>query len=361
MKSRQAAAPTPKELYSQLRALPWRELWSEEVAQFNEASPRERFDNVAVIRAVGVVFSESGPAEQRGEVRQWLRRLLKDPQEKIRRYAMAAMPKIGAGESEEAELLTLLKNTTVDREKKHLGKTLDKIGGTATLASMAEAPAGLLRQTEQKVKASLARSHSPSVISMDTTLSDTPTLRINLRGRSGLERIVREEVEAAIKARGQFRITDMGPGLIALAPVTAFSLGDIYALRCFGTVSFVLGSVGPVSEADASQAIAAAIASPLSHRVFQTFTQGSLRYRLNFVSKGHQRGAVRLIANRAYELCPDILNDAREAPWSIDIHPTNDGGHTVELSPRITPDPRLYYRQDDVPAASHPSAAPASS
>ncbi len=370
MKSRQAAAPSPKELYSQLRALTWRELWSEEVAQFNEGSERERFENVAVIRAVGVVFSESGPPEQRGEVRQWLRRLLQDPQEKIRRYAMAAMPKIGAGESEEAELITLLKTTTVDREKKYLGKTLDKIGGTATLASMDAAPAGLRVQTEQKVKASLARSHSPSTIRMDSSLADAATLRINLRGRSGLERIVREEVEAAIKARGQFRITDMGPGLIALAPVAAFTLGDLFALRCFGTVSFVLGSVealppsysgaraAPPSDINtaAIESIAKVIASPLSRNLFKTFTQGSQRYRLNFVDEGHKRGAVRLVANRAYELCSDILNDAREAPWSIDIHPT-DRGYSVELSPRISPDPRLFYRQDDVPAASHPPLA----
>ena len=50
------SGPASKELYQQLRALPWPQLWSEVVARFNRAPARERFENVSVIRAVGVVF-----------------------------------------------------------------------------------------------------------------------------------------------------------------------------------------------------------------------------------------------------------------------------------------------------------------
>jgi 23S rRNA G2445 N2-methylase RlmL len=98
------------------------------------------------------------------------------------------------------------------------------------------------------------------------------------------------------------------------------------------------------------------ISSSLSRLLLATFTEGSLRYRLDFISKSHQRGAVRLLANRAYALCPDILNDARSAPWSMDIR---EGGRglSVELRPRLAPDPRFYYREDDVAAASHPPLA----
>jgi 23S rRNA G2445 N2-methylase RlmL len=81
-----------------------------------------------------------------------------------------------------------------------------------------------------------------------------------------------------------------------------------------------------------------------------------LRYRLEFIGKGHQRSAVRRIADRAFALCPRILNDAREAPWAIDIHPTAHG-ESAELRPRLSPDPRYTYRCDDVPAASHPPLA----
>jgi 23S rRNA G2445 N2-methylase RlmL len=340
-----------KELYRQLRALPWEQLWTGEVARFDRATPRERFEKVAVIRAVGVVFSESGPSEQREEVKQWLRKLLQDPEEKIRRYAIAALPKIGAGAGEEAELLALLRKGAGERETKFLGKTLDKIGGEATLEIL-EATGALTSQTEQKVRASVARSQSPSTIVMERVLSDFAGLRIHLRGRAGLEGIVREEVEA----QGRFRVVDVLPGLVALTAKTAFSLADIFALRCFGTVGFVLGSVTPSDEGKSIEALATIIASPLSQRLLGTLTMGAIRYRLDFVAKGHQRGAVRLVANRAYALCPQILNDAREAPWAIDIHPGGQG-ESVELRPRLSPDPRFAWRLDDVPAASHPPLA----
>src|SRR5271165_3221629 len=134
-----------KELYKKLRGLPWPQLWREEVARFNAASPQEREKGVTVIRAVGVVFAESGPMEEKAKVREWLLGLLRDPCEKVRRYAMAAMPKIGAGATEEGKLLSALQTTTEERERKYLRQTLGKIGGAAALEE------GCLGEAEQKV------------------------------------------------------------------------------------------------------------------------------------------------------------------------------------------------------------------
>ena len=330
-----------KELYNELRRLPWKQLWDTEVARFDRADPQERMKTVAVVRAVGVVFSESGPVEERENVKRWLTALLHDPCEKIRRYAMTALPKIGAGEGEEAQLLALLRTTPSEREKKFLGRTLDKIGGTATLEVLG---------TSQKVRASVARAQSPSAIAMDLTLAEFAGVRIHLRGRKGLESIVREEVEEAIRREGKFRVAEVAPGRVALVPVAPFCLGDLYALRCFGSVGFVLGS------GNGLDALASVIAAPLSLRILKAFTEGAIRYRLDFVSKGHQRGAVRTLADRVYAAAPEILNDARNAPWSMNLYDTGRGT-VVELSPRLVPDPRFYYRQDDVPAASHPPLA----
>src|SRR4051812_36898990 len=110
-----------KELYRQMRALSCNQLW-EEIARFDRASSEERIETVGLLRAVGVVFSEAGTTAQKDQVRPWLRSLLHDPSEKIRRYAMTALPKIGAGAGEEEELLDLLRTTTVEREKKFLGQ-----------------------------------------------------------------------------------------------------------------------------------------------------------------------------------------------------------------------------------------------
>jgi tRNA G10 N-methylase Trm11 len=65
---------------------------------------------------------------------------------------------------------------------------------------------------------------------------------------------------------------------------------------------------------------------------------------------------VRLLAGRVHALCPEILNDARNVTWTMDIYPCGRG-HSVELRPNLTPDPRFYYRRQDVPAASHPQLA----
>ncbi|MBU1693715.1 MAG: methyltransferase [Verrucomicrobia bacterium] len=346
---------TDKDFYRQLRVLSCGQLWKVEVARFNKATAKERMERVAVIRAVGVVFAASGTAEQRAEVRLWLVGLLRDPCEKIRRYAITALPKIGAGPGEEAELLSLLRTTVVEREQKSLGQALDKIGGPATL-EVVDGGRGFLPQTEQKVKASVARSQRPSKIRMDRTLSRFTRLRIHLRCRRGLEKIVRDEVKERMGPQGRFRIAEVRRGLVAITPAVPFSVADLYTLRCFGTVNFVLGTVRSTNAAESIEALAATITSPLSRELLSTFTEGSIRYRLEFISKGHQRGAVRLVANRAYALCPDILNDARLAPWAIDIHPAGRGS-SVELRPRLAPDPRFYYRRQDIAAASHPPLA----
>jgi 23S rRNA G2445 N2-methylase RlmL len=344
-----------KDLYRQLRVLPCEQLWTEEVARFNKASPKERMERVAVIRAVGVVFSATANGAQKTEARAWLRGLLKDPSEKIRRYATAAIPKLGSGPGEEAELLALLKTTTGVREKKSLGSALDKIGGAATLDAVIATP-GLLPQTELKVKASVARRERPSAIRLDGTITNFDGLRVHLRCRKGLEDLVRDEVEAYIAGNGKFRVVGMGSRFVAISPTGPFSLSEIYALRCFATVGIVLGMVRSSNPAGSADELASIITSPLSQMLFTTLTEGSVRYRLEFISKGHQRAAVQLVANRAYELCPDLLNDAKSAPWSIDIHPTGQGS-SVELRPRLSPDPRFFYREDDVAAASHPPLA----
>ena len=348
-----------KELYRQLRALTWQQLWEVEVPRFDRASLAERLERVAVVRALGVVVSESGTPAQRELARPWLRRLLQDPSEKIRRYAMEALPKLGAGPGEESEMLALLRNTPTDREKKFLGRALGKIGGSATLSEMNASggdAGGVLRQTEQKVKARLARDESPGSIDLEGILTEAPGLGIHLRGRRGLEPIVAAEVRDRFGAGGRFRIDELHEGLVVLTALAAFSLADLLQLRCFDTVGLVLGTVTSSDEARSNEELAAVIASPRSQRILQVLNRGTIRYRLDFAEMGHQRAAVRSVADRVYELCPRLLNDPTAAPWTIAIHPSEHGA-TVELVPKLTPDPRRSFRLGDIPAASHPPLA----
>jgi 23S rRNA G2445 N2-methylase RlmL len=342
-----------KEHYQRLRVLSCERLWDEEVSAFDRGDARERMATVAVVRAVGVVFSESGTLEQKAAAREWLLRLLDDPEEKIRRYAMNALPKLGADAREEEALHSVLRRSASDREKMSVGRALEKIGGEATLEITRAGGPGVPDHTARKVAANVARLRTPSAVLLERSLPGAGELRIHLRARKGLEPILEDELR---EHRAKLRVVGAASGVITVAPLGAVALADVYALRCFSSVGIALGKFRSTSEAADVEALAALIASPLTRRVLETFTEGPLRYRLEFVSKGHQRGMVRRVAARVYELCPALLNDSRDAPWQIDIFHA-PGGVQAELVPRLRPDPRFAYRRRDVPAASHPPLA----
>lgn len=341
-----------KEHYQRLRLLSCEELWADEVRAFDAAGPAERLKRVAVVRAVGVVFSESGTPPQKDAARVWLRALLKDPEEKIRRYAMTALPKIGVDAQEEAALLALLEKASSDREKNSLGRTLGMIGGKAALESAAGSR--LDDRAIRKIEANVARETRTGEVRLDRRLDDVAGVRLHLRCRTGLEEILADEVDAFIRKGAPFRSLQVSPGLVVMEPMRAFTLADVYALRCFGQLG--IAPAGAEIAGGEIAALARAIASPASLRVLQSFTDGPLRYRLEFLSKGHQRAAVRSLADLVYQKCPALLNDPRGAPWQIDIR-HHSRGCQLEIVPRLRPDPRFDYRVGDIPAASHPPLA----
>lgn len=347
---------SPKEHYQQMRVLSCGQLWQEEVPKFNQSSPQERISQVGVIRAVGVVFSESGTLEQKQQARLWLQSLLQDPAEKVRRYAMVALPKIGAAEEEESKLLSLLKKTSSDREKKFLAQTLEKIGGAATLEASHSGEFARFDRTAQKVEANLARQQNPTTIRFDQVCPPFKGLRIHLRGRSGLESLIEQEIQSS-RNKETFRVVHRVRSIVAIEPLRAFSLANVYALRCFSEAGFVLGIVPQLEDESATiDALARIIASPAVLNLLSALTDGPIRYRLEFPSLGHQRSKVRQLTNRIYALNPKLLNDSRNAPWEINIYHTPQG-LSIELSPKLRPDPRFAYRQRDIPAASHPPLA----
>jgi 23S rRNA G2445 N2-methylase RlmL len=344
-----------QDLYKRLRDLPKEELWSREVPRFNVAPPRERMEQVAVIRAVGMIFSRFGTEEEKSAVRDWLIVLLKDPQEKVRRYALAALPKIGAGEQGEREMLTLLKSSEESREKHHLGRALEKVGGEATLAVIDEG-IDLPAITVQKVKAGVSRKEGAGGVLLDALLPVDSEMRVLLRCRRGLEDFVRDEARELLSPT-EWVLDKTTPGVVTLKPLQEFSLATLYRLRCFATIAFPLGTIRGTEGPKWVESLARCIASERTRDLMLASTASAPRYRLEFAGRGHQRGAIRQVIDRAYALCPEILNDSRQAPWSIDVIPTSQGESLVELRPRLYPDPRLGYRQEDIAAASHPPLA----
>jgi precorrin-6B methylase 2 len=296
-------------------------------------------DRVGVVRAVGVVFSESGTPEQKARAVDWLQSLLGDPEEKIRRYAMNALPKLGGVHGQgEGKLLNILQSPASEREQRALSRTLEKVGGRATLAA-AKDP--FLRQ---KVQANVAREEAPGSVDLDRVLQPLKGLRVNFHCREGLEDFVIEEISPG------FRLLDRRRGLIRTEPVSTFSLGEIFQWRTFAGVGFEIEGGALKSPADFAKALVSCLP------IFQAFTQGAIRYRMEMHGSGNSRPLLREIAELTHAKCPCLLNDSRAALWQVDLRPMPQGG-TLEIRPRLRPDPRFVYRQGDVPAASHPPLA----
>ncbi len=347
--------------YQQLRLLSCEELWTREVSGFDAAPPTQRMQLVSVVRAVGVVFAETGSPAEKQKARNWLLGLLSDPAEKVRRYAMAALPKLGAAETEERELLALVGKAVSQREDKALVKTLSRIGGKATLELGADAESGRFAVSLQQVKANVARREGAGSLRLDAQLKRLDGIRVALQCRDGLTPFVVEELNQAAALKGIFRIGRQAPEKLEIIPEKLFSLNDIYALRCFSTLVFPLGELPLRSGSEGlpdPRALAAIIASGPARHLMQSFTEGTVRYRLECFARRTSAAFVNEIAEHVFAAAPVLLNDPRQALWEVSIRETAQRVR-VELSPRFRPDPRFAYRRGDVPAASHPPLAAA--
>ena len=229
----------------------------------------------------------------------------------------------------------------VDREKKKVASALEKIGGAATLKAVAGAGERLV--DEQKLRASVARQEGPSAIRLDAVVPKQPGLRLHLRCRKGLESIVADEVGEDEGRGGKFRVVEVRGCFVVVEPKEAFTLGELHRLRCFDTVAFFLAFIRQPGSPEAIDVLAKAIASPQAEKLMVSLTQGAPRYRLSMMAEGNHDDAVAKVAKKAFALNPRVLNDAREAPWSVDVH-FDERSALVELRPRISPNPRQIGR-----------------
>lgn len=343
------------ELYKRLRAKACALLWSEDVRAFDQLKEPERTRNAAVIRAVGVAFAERGTPEEKAKAIVWLNSLLGDASEKVRRYAMAALPKLGDDTQAEVRILGILAAPAGEREKLKAAEALEKIGGEATLKAALSDPTAV-PVAPDRLAARVARLTSPGDIQLDRALARPSGLRIHLHCRRGLERILADEARALVP--DLFSVKSVTTGLVAVEPLQPFTLGDLHRLRCFAQLGFVLGDVRASSTEEAVNPLALRIASTRTRDLLSAFTDGAFRYRIELDASLGDSDLVRKVAAEVHRFDPSILNDPREAPWSVDVFQA-PGGATVELRPRLSPDPRLSYRQGEVAAGSHPPLAAA--
>ena len=352
-----------REHYELLRSLDCDTLWNTHVAAFNGAPAARRLESVSVIRAVAVVFSTHATPVQKREARAWVRSLLEDPAEKIRRYAIQALPKLGAEEAEEKVLLGLWKNPSGDREQRVVNRTLERVGGQSTLEKTSSDNNAQARPAPDKLRANIARQSGAGALETKARLADFSGVRILLLCRSGLEDLVAGELAENPECRTCFEKVRTGPaaGRLEYAARKEFSLGQLLRLRCWSGMRFPLGQLPALDRAGAPlplEALAHLAASPVAWKIMRAFTSGPIRYRWEFPARRVPESIARDLSQKVHTVRPELLNDPRAALWEICVEESPRGLFTT-LRPKFRPDPRFAYRTGDVPAASHPPLASA--
>ncbi len=356
--------------YLALRPLDCDTLWKEHVAAFDRASPPERLQTVSVIRAVAVVFTEQGTPAQKDMARRWIRSLLDDPAEKIRRYAVQALPKLGADSADETALLTVWERPVSERERRAVTRTLERVGGKQTLVRTAAAASPQLRPAPQRLEANMARDTHSGTLALDAPLENGRGTRVLLECRSGLAPLVREEIAAHPRCRSIFEPGRTGSHTEPRRTATAdleltaqkpFTLDALLDLRCWSSLAFPLARLPALPHPGAPlpiEALAEAAASPHAWQILRAFTSGSIRYRWDFPARRISGAVAQRLSDTVHARRAGLLNDPRAALWEVRVRET-PRSVAVDLLPKFRPDPRFAYRTGDVPAASHPPLAAA--
>jgi 23S rRNA G2445 N2-methylase RlmL len=179
--------------------------------------------------------------------------------------------------------------------------------------------------------------------------------------RPGLEGIVEEELREKCPSARAVRRGAEGSGRVTA--VWRGALGELFAVRTMLTFAFALPAV-PVANDDASldAACVQALTSPHARLMLETWTTGTVRYRIDWRGDGHGRGTtwrvVHALEEQARSHARRWVNDPTESTWQVSMGVTDGSLHTL-LTPRKLVDPRFLYRVRDVPAASHPTIAAA--
>src|SRR5690606_21174585 len=109
---------------------------------------------------------------------------------------------------------------------------------------------------------------------------------------------------------------------------------------------------------DGADALERALCSPEARALLARFTEGPLRYRIEWAAAGRRRGLTYRTVERLAARFPELVNDPTASLWEAVVEEGQHGAR-VSLRPRGLPDPRFAYRVAHVPASSHPTIAAA--
>lgn len=312
----------------------------------------------ALTSLLGRAASANPDAE---DVRRFLITTLEDADPKTRRNAAIALGKLHHPEVEEA-LAARLEREDAEGPRRSIIAALGKVGGRRALSALEKAgEAGgdeVIDRARARSTLMVTRTldrEAPSTFDVNKEAPADPPggARVALRCRSGLEEILKDELENGFDPRIE-RDDVAGARVEVTLKGAPASLFQARTMTSFG---FLLPPQ-PVSSPDRlPEALAESLSSPDAKRILTHWTRGAVRYRIAWARGGKRRAAIWRTAEEVSLRCPELVNDPRESTWHAIVH-EGPGVIRVELEPRFD-DPRFVYRRGDVPAASHPTIAAA--
>jgi predicted RNA methylase len=297
----------------------------------------------ALVRLVG----RAARAHDAPELLAALSRALHSPHAETRRQAAMALGKSGRPEAEPALLDCL--DTTDPKLLRSVVEALGKVGGQAALARLRsfEAPDSL-RQVVERARLILERSAlrlgaEGAEEPINTTRALPERLTIALECRAGLSAFLAEEAAG------------FAPRITSPSEVTLEHAGPLEPLLRLRLASSV-AIAWPLEQGTSPGGVLAALLSPRLVAALDAWSNGALRFRLEWQGAGHRRADTWRIAQGLHEAASPLRNDPVQAPWTIEVQQSPP---RLRLLPNAAPELRFDYRVRDVPAASHPTLAAA--
>lgn len=327
---------------------------SRAVARLGAGVTGEVLDRVAAaappVRARLVRLAGRLAAEGAGEEAQ--RRivaLVEDPDPKTRRNAILALAHLPGAEVEGA-LLGRWAREDRSEIRRSLADVLGRVGGAASLALLGAVQAAddpeLARVVERAVlRLGRTVSRPTELAELDLDVTPPGPVRVALSCRAGLEPILCDEL-ATYAPRAT------GPGRVELE--LAGPLAGVLAARTWLSIAFPL----PEEMGEVPAALAKALLGGAARRVWETWAERPIRWRLAWAAGGPQRAKVLAAARAVAAADATLVNDPTGSAWEV-LVTEGKGRIGVDLVPRLVHDTRFAWRRRDVPAASHPTIAAA--
>lgn len=279
------------------------------------------------------------------ELWQGLERALASDDTETRRQAAMALGKSGRPQAEPLLLAHL--ETNDPKLLRSLVEALGKVGGEAALERLQSLQLpDSLSQVAERARLMLERTTGRASVAVEPIALDRPlprALPIVLGCRAGLATYLVEEASA------------LGARAVAEDEVTLVHAGPLRPLLALRLASSV-AIAWPLDHGTDPSGVLASLLEPELLNTLRAWTDGALRFRLEWQGSGHRRADTWRIAQGLRDAGSELKNDPTQAPWTFEVRSSE---RRLLLKPVAAPELRFEYRVRDVPAASHPTLAAA--